>query len=120
MGDFGHSLLNQVVADAKASENVLLSPLSVHSALSMIVPGATAQTRNEILQSLRLKVLRSDDIKSAFTALSARKYEHSTKTGSFQGKDNYPSLFLLYLVSLGYVMHTGHTRGFSIVKSSSI
>ena len=51
---FGLELFREVLADAESDENVFISPLSVHLALSMTWNGAEANTREEMTDVLKL------------------------------------------------------------------
>jgi serine protease inhibitor len=65
---FGFRLLNAVQGVAPA-ENVVLSPVSASLALSMVLNGATGQTREEMLGALSLEGRELDAINAANAAL---------------------------------------------------
>jgi serine protease inhibitor len=63
---FAFDLFKNVLANSKESENVIISPLSISSALSMAVNGAGGTTRDAMLEALRVSGLTSDAINSSY------------------------------------------------------
>nr|ALC78845.1 serpin-2 [Dermanyssus gallinae] len=83
VGHFGHELLKQSSKGHGPYPNLLISPLSVHSTLSMAFEGSRGSTRNEMLEALKLKALEPEAIWRAYSALTSRKHENNTKPGDY-------------------------------------
>ncbi|OQR73412.1 serpin B9-like [Tropilaelaps mercedesae] len=78
IGGFGHSLLREVLGRQKHKENVLLSPLSVHSALSMIVFAALDKTKSELVRTIRTGN-NVEELANAYSTFTSRQYENTTR-----------------------------------------
>lgn len=66
---FGLDLFREVLADEPASENVFISPLSVHLALSMAWNGTDRETRQQIMEVLNYPDHDDETINSAISKL---------------------------------------------------
>lgn len=66
--DFAFNLFRRVNSGS-ASENIIISPLSVSSALSMTLNGASGETRDSILKALCLDDLGVEAINSSYSDL---------------------------------------------------
>ncbi|MFZ4455149.1 MAG: serpin family protein [Bacteroidales bacterium] len=58
-----------LLSQQKPSENILFSPYSAHAALSMLIYGASGETKQEIKNALRISSQSDDSIKSCFKSL---------------------------------------------------
>ncbi|MFT3701158.1 MAG: serpin family protein [Agriterribacter sp.] len=67
-GKFGFDLFNSVVAK-KADENILVSPLSIFMAVSMVYNGADNATKDSIAKALQVQGISIDDVNAACKAL---------------------------------------------------
>jgi len=68
---FAFDIFNLVLEGAGENENVMISPLSISYALSMTVNGANGETRNDMLEALRLKGISVDAINSSYKNLTS-------------------------------------------------
>lgn len=66
--DFGLGLYQRVV-EARPDENLFLSPLSISIALGMALDGAKGETREAILECLRLSGAEFDEVNSTYAQL---------------------------------------------------
>ncbi|MDO8986611.1 MAG: serpin family protein [Coriobacteriia bacterium] len=69
--DFGFDLLNRAGAEETRGTNTVVSPLSVHAALTMAYNGASAKTKREMESTLRLSALGLDRTNAAYANLLA-------------------------------------------------
>jgi serpin B len=69
---FGFDLLRQVQAQAGAGENILVSPLSVATALGMVYNGAAGSTQAAMRETLQLGELSVDDVNDGYRRLAGR------------------------------------------------
>ena len=67
---FAFDVFNKVIEKSGESENVIISPLSVSSALSMTLNGANGPTRNAMLTALRMNGLTPEAINSSYKDLT--------------------------------------------------
>lgn len=67
---FAFDIFNRVLESAGENENVMISPLSISYALSMTVNGANGETRDAMLDALRLKGISIDAINSSYKNLT--------------------------------------------------
>ncbi|MDO9108283.1 MAG: serpin family protein [Coriobacteriia bacterium] len=67
--DFGFDLLNRAGAEETRGTNTVVSPLSVHAALTMAYNGASAKTKREMESTLRLSALGLDRTNAAYANL---------------------------------------------------
>ncbi len=67
---FAFDLFNRVLENSTATENVIISPLSISSALSMTINGANGATRDDMLNALRLNGLTPDIINNSYKDLT--------------------------------------------------
>lgn len=61
-------------------DNVLISPLSVHTALSMTLQGADNNTREQMLTTLECKDITQEDVAVTYKELEAALYKKQTST----------------------------------------
>jgi serpin B len=66
---FGFNLFGPLVENSEAGANLMISPLSISSALSMALNGANSDTRSEMEQVLSSNGFTTDDINSAYQKL---------------------------------------------------
>ncbi|MDD2798299.1 MAG: serpin family protein [Bacteroidales bacterium] len=59
----------KILSKNQTSQNVLFSPYSAHAALSMLIHGASGETKQEIKNVLRISTQSDDDVKSSFKSL---------------------------------------------------
>jgi len=69
--DFGFDLLTRASDDASGAANTVVSPLSVHTALTMAYNGAAGTTAKEMEAALRLRALGPDRTNAAYADLLA-------------------------------------------------
>lgn len=62
LADFSYDLFAQTVSEGDEGKNVVLSPLSITSALSMVYQGSAAKTRTAMEQALRVEGLTIEEI----------------------------------------------------------
>ncbi len=67
---FAFDIFREFLNGAGENENVILSPLSISSALSMTMNGATGETRDAMLDALRLKGLTPETINDSYKNLT--------------------------------------------------
>jgi serine protease inhibitor len=67
---FAFDIFSQVLNSANENENVMISPLSISYALSMTVNGAKGDTRDAMLEALRLKGISIEAINSSYKNLT--------------------------------------------------
>jgi len=67
---FAFDLFREVLAGSKDTDNIIISPFSISTALSMTVNGAAGDTKYAILAALRAGNLSIDAINTAFGDLS--------------------------------------------------
>jgi serine protease inhibitor len=68
---FAFDIFKQTLSASAAGQNVIISPLSISTALSMALNGANGSTRDAMLDALRLKNITPDNINTSFRDLSA-------------------------------------------------
>jgi serine protease inhibitor len=62
---FSFDIFSKVIESAGASDNIMISPLSISSALSMTLNGANGATRDSMLKALRVNGLTPDLLNSS-------------------------------------------------------
>lgn len=67
---FAFDIFNEIIRNAAAGENLIISPLSISYALSMTVNGADGDTRDSILKSLRMSGITPDEINKSYKDLT--------------------------------------------------
>ncbi|HEX7494120.1 MAG TPA: serpin family protein [Bacteroidales bacterium] len=67
---FAFDIFKKVIETSTQSENVIISPLSISSALSMTLNGANGETRNAMLAALRLNGLTPEIINNSYKDLT--------------------------------------------------
>ena len=67
---FAFDIFNRVLESAGENENVMISPLSISYALSMTVNGANGETRDDMIEALRLKGISVDAINNSYKNLT--------------------------------------------------
>ncbi len=68
---FGLDLFKRIVAESAPNDNVMISPLSVSMALSMVYNGANGDTRREMEQTLGFSNLTTEEVNASHKALLA-------------------------------------------------
>jgi serpin B len=68
---FALDIFKKVIENSSETENIIISPLSISSALSMTLNGANGSTHDAILDALRMKGLTSDAINSSYKDLTS-------------------------------------------------
>ncbi len=68
--EFAFDIFERLILKAGSSENVMISPLSISYALSMSVNGAEGETREAILDALRLNGLSTDELNRSYSDLT--------------------------------------------------
>ena len=67
---FALDIFKKVIENSSQTENIIISPLSISSALSMTLNGANGATRDVMLDALRLKGLTPDIINNSYKDLT--------------------------------------------------
>jgi serine protease inhibitor len=67
---FAFDIFRNVVENASESDNLIISPLSISSALSMTLNGANGATRDSMLKALRLNGLTPEIINNSYKDLT--------------------------------------------------
>jgi serine protease inhibitor len=67
---FALDIFKNVVENSTESENIIISPLSISSALSMTLNGSGSTTRTAMLDALRMKGLTTDIINNSYKDLT--------------------------------------------------
>ncbi len=67
---FAFDIFSQVLKNAGASENMMISPMSISYALSMTLNGADGTTRSAMLEALRLNGITVDAINNSYKNLT--------------------------------------------------
>ena len=67
---FAFDIFSKTAANSGTSENVIISPLSISSALSMTLNGAGGSTREAMLQALRINGITPETINNSYKSLS--------------------------------------------------
>jgi serpin B len=67
---FAFDIFSKVMKSAGENENIMISPLSISYALSMTVNGANGDTRDAMLEALRLKGISVDAINRSYKDLT--------------------------------------------------
>ncbi len=67
--DFAFNFFSKVQANQPTSENVFVSPLSVHMALGMLLNGAEGETAEQINQALKTEGVSQADLNQAYQSL---------------------------------------------------
>jgi serine protease inhibitor len=67
---FAFDIFDRVLKSAGENENIMISPLSISYALSMTVNGANGDTRDAMLEALRLNGISVDEINSSYKNLT--------------------------------------------------
>ncbi len=68
---FGLDLFREVLSDEPVTENVFISPLSVHLALSMTWNGAGGTTREQMMETMNYPVISVEEINQSISQLIA-------------------------------------------------
>jgi len=69
MSGFSFSFFRELQKTKQPRENLFVSPLSLHMAMSMVANGATGETREEILRTLQAKDLSAETLNQACLTL---------------------------------------------------
>ena len=69
---FGIKVFQELVKRTPGTENVLISPVAVASAMGLLYNAAEGETRREIQEALKLYLLEPDEINRAFGSLRQR------------------------------------------------
>jgi serpin B len=67
---FAFDIFRSAAYNSKASENLIISPLSISTALSMALNGANGPTRDSMLKALRVKNITPGEINQSYKDLS--------------------------------------------------
>ena len=67
---FAFDIFKKVIENSTESENVIISPLSISSALSMTLNGANGATRDSMLEALRMNGLTPEIINNSYKNLT--------------------------------------------------
>ncbi len=67
---FAFDIFTQVLNSSEESENILISPLSISIALSMTLNGADGDTRDAIIEALRLQGITPDEVNNSYKSLA--------------------------------------------------
>jgi serine protease inhibitor len=67
---FAFDIFKKILEKSGESENIIISPLSISCALSMTLNGANGDTRNAMLEALRVNSLTPEIINNSYKALS--------------------------------------------------
>ena len=67
---FAFGIFRKVLDNSAESENIIISPLSISSALSMTLNGANGATRDSMLKTLRMNGLTPDMINNSYKSLT--------------------------------------------------
>jgi serpin B len=67
---FALDIFNKVTENSDASDNIIISPLSISSALSMTLNGANGATRDAMLAALRMNGVTPDIINNSYKGLT--------------------------------------------------
>lgn len=67
---FSVDIFRKVLESSTESENIIISPLSISTALSMTLNGATGATRDSMLKALRMNGLSPENINSSYKDLT--------------------------------------------------
>ncbi len=68
--EFAFDIFKNIISGENEGNNVMISPLSISSALSMTINGANGETRDAMLEALRLKGISIDAINKAYHDLT--------------------------------------------------
>lgn len=68
--DFAFDIFKRVEKSAENGQNIMISPLSISYALSMVMNGANGATRDSILKALRFQGLTPDEVNGSFKTLT--------------------------------------------------
>jgi len=68
--EFAFDIFRKVVENSGAQENIIISPLSISVALSMVLNGAEGPTRDAILKALRTNGISTDAINTSYKDLA--------------------------------------------------
>ena len=69
--DFAFDIFKKIAAGESEGKNIMISPLSISYALSMTVNGATGETREAMLEALRLQGINTDALNKGYKDLTA-------------------------------------------------
>jgi len=67
--NFAFNLFKEIITNKKSSENIMISPFSVSSALSMTLNGAAGETYNEMVKALSMNGKTLEEINDAYLKL---------------------------------------------------
>ncbi|NLJ44577.1 MAG: serpin family protein [Bacteroidales bacterium] len=68
--EFAFDIFKNIISGENEGKNVMISPLSISSALSMTINGANGETREAMLEALRLKGITVDAVNKAYRDLT--------------------------------------------------
>ncbi|PWJ56583.1 serpin B [Dyadobacter jejuensis] len=68
-GQFAFDFFKNLQATQPATENLFVSPLSLHMAMGMLLAGAQGETASEIKTALKLNDISEDDLQQAYKVL---------------------------------------------------
>jgi serine protease inhibitor len=68
---FAFDIFREVLKSAPESNNIIISPLSISSALSMTLNGANATTRDSMIKALRLRDITIGEVNQSYKDLAA-------------------------------------------------
>jgi serine protease inhibitor len=68
---FAFDIFKSVTSSPENSENIIISPLSISTALSMTLNGASGATRDSMLKALRYNNITPENINKSFSSLSS-------------------------------------------------
>jgi len=67
---FSVDIFKKVLENSAESENIIISPLSISTALSMTLNGANGETRDSMLKALRMNGLSPESINGSYKDLT--------------------------------------------------
>jgi len=67
--DFSFFFMKNLQTEAPATDNIFVSPLSLHMALGMLVNGATRETKEEIMKALKTESLSQTELNETYKKL---------------------------------------------------
>jgi serpin B len=68
--NFAFDIFREIVENSGESENIIISPLSISYALSMTLNGANGETRDAMLEALRVNGITPEEINTAYKSLT--------------------------------------------------
>ncbi|XP_022670228.1 leukocyte elastase inhibitor-like [Varroa destructor] len=79
IGRFGHSLLKQTALSENTGENVLISPLSVHSALSKVALGVSGSGKQQLQKALHTDAIKDAELVRTYSRFISRQDNDTDK-----------------------------------------